>query len=65
MDMRFDRILDAHAIASGQLEVDLDITARIDDRRDTCLPVAYQVGDLGEALGIDGFEEEWHSCTPP
>ncbi len=62
MDVGFDDVGDPQAFFAGQVEVDIDVAPRVDHRGDRGLAVSHQVGNLRQAVGVDGLENQ-HACT--
>jgi hypothetical protein len=58
--VRLEDVLDAHAHVARQVEVDADLQAGVDDRRDPCALVADEVGRTAEI--VVGHLSEQHPC---
>ncbi len=61
--VRLQHVLDADAAVAGELEVLVDLEARIDDRGDAGALVTDQVGGAAEVVVGDLLEE--HRPRPP
>ena len=58
VDVRFEDVGDATLCFAGVFQVDLHVGARIDHRRHGRLVVPDQIRKLGDAFGLDAFENK-------
>ncbi len=58
VNMGFENMGDGNVLIPGQGDVFFDIGCRIEDRGQTFVVIAEQVGKFCDSLGLDAFEDE-------
>src|SRR6059036_2546300 len=60
MDMRLEDMRDGEPGFACHLNINLNVSSRIENRSDSLVVVTKQVREFGDAFGLNGFENERH-----
>ena len=63
VNVGLENVRDRNLRLPRHLDVDIAVRARVENCRDPFFIVAEQVGKLGDAFSLDGFENERHAQT--
>ena len=57
MDVRLEDVRDRNLLLARQLDVFVHVRRGIEDGRDAVAVVAEEIGELGDAFGLDAFKD--------
>ena len=60
MDMRLEDMRDGEPGFACHLNINLDVSSRIENRSDSFVVVTKQVRQFGDTFGLNGFKNERH-----
>src|SRR2546423_1372327 len=60
MDMRLEDMRDSEPGFACHLNINLNVSSRIENRSDSFVVVTKQVREFGDAFGLNGFKNERH-----
>src|SRR5512133_1531059 len=60
MDMRLEDMRDSEPGFACHLNINLNVSSRIENRSDSLVVVTKQVRKFGDAFGLNGFKNERH-----
>ena len=58
MNVRLENMCNGHARLSRHVDVNVAVRPRIEHRRHAIVVVAYEIGKFGDALCLNGLEDE-------